>query len=121
MTWAMRAWEHDEMKVDVHVDSESAKGCGRKSMSGGMMIKGTAVKHWSRTQAKRALCTTEAEYYAVITGAAVAHGMRSTMTDVGLSAQVRFWTDSNAAKAIASRRSFGKTRHVEMKFLWLQR
>ena len=39
------------------------------------------------------------------------------MTDLGLSAQVRVWTDSNAAKAIASRRGLGKTRHVEF---WMQ-
>ena len=40
--------------------------------------------------------------------------------DLGLSAQVRVWTDSNAAKAIASSRGLGKTRHVELKYLWLQ-
>ena len=43
--------------------------------------------------------------------------MQSMMADLGLSAQVRVWTDSNAAKAIASRRGLGKTRYVE---LWLQ-
>ena len=37
-----------------------------------------------------------------------------------MSAQARVWTDSNAAKGIASRRGFGKTRDVEVKFLWLQ-
>ena len=35
-----------------------------------MMINGTVVKHWSRTQATRALSTAEAEYHAVVTGAA---------------------------------------------------
>ena len=30
------------------------------------------------------------------------------------------WTYSNAAKAIASRRGLGKTRHVELRCLWLQ-
>ena len=82
-----------------------------------MMINGTVVKHWSRTQATRALSTAEAEYYAVVMGAAEGLGMQSMMADLGLSAQVRVWTDSNAAKATASRRGLGKTRHVE---LWLQ-
>ena len=41
------------------------------------------------------------------------------MSDLGLRAQVRVWTDSNAGKAIASRRGLGKTRHVELEFLWL--
>ena len=53
VTWAMRAWKHDEMKVDVHVDSDRAKGTERRSTSGGMMmINGTVVKHWSRTQVR---------------------------------------------------------------------
>ena len=101
----MRAWEHDE-KVDVHVDSDWAAGPQRRSTSGGMMISATVVKH-SRTQATRALSTAKAEYYAVETGAE-ALGIQSITTE------------SNAAKAIASRRGFGKTRHVKLKFEWLQ-
>ena len=105
----------------VHVDSDWAKGPERKSTSGGMvMINGTVVKHWSRTQATRALSTAEAEYYAVVTGAAEGLGMQSMMADLGVTTHVRIWTDSNAAKAIASRRGLGKTRHVELRYLWLQ-
>ena len=121
MTWVMGPWKHDEVNVDVHVDSDWAKGPERKSTSGGMtMINGTVVKHWSRTQATRALSTAEAEYCAVVSGAAEGLGMQSMKADLDLSAQVRVWTDSNAAKAIASRRGLGKTRHVELKYLWLQ-
>ena len=86
-----------------------------------MMINGTVVKHWSRTQATRALSTAEAECCAVVTGAAEGLGMQSMMADLGLRAQVRVWTDSSAAKAIASRRGLGKTRHVELKYLLLQK
>ena len=43
--------------------------------------------------------------------------MQSMMADLGVTTHVRIWTDSNAAKAIASRR---KTRHVELRYLWLQ-
>ena len=106
-----------DMTVDVHVDSDWAKEPERKSTSGGlMMTSGTVVKHWSRIQATRALSTAEAERYAVITGAVEALGMQSIMTDLGLSAQVRVWTDSNAAKAIVSTRGLGKTRLVELKY-----
>ena len=80
-----------------------------------MMIYGTVVKHWSRTQATRELSTAEAEYYAVVTGAAEGLGMQSMMADLGVTNQVRVWTDSNAVKAIASRSGLGKTRHVELK------
>ena len=85
-----------------------------------MMINGTVVKHWSRTQAMRALSTAEAEYCAVVTGAAEGLGMQSMMADLGVTTHVRVWTDSNVAEAIASRRVLGKTRHVELRYLWLQ-
>ena len=79
---------------------ERGRTCGfegpeRKSTSGRMMmINGTVVKHWSRMQATRALNTAEAEYYAFVMGAAEGLGMQSMMADLGLSAQVRVWTDS---------------------------
>ena len=66
------------------------------------MIYGTVVKHWSRTQATRALSTAEAEYYAVVTGAAEGLGMQPMMANLGVTNQVRVWTDSNAVIAIAS-------------------
>ena len=118
----MGAWQNnEEVNVDVHVDSNWASGPERKSTSGGMMmINGTVVKHWSRTQATRALRTAEAEYYAVVTSAAEGLVKQSMMADLGVTTQVRVWTDSNAAKAIASRRGLGKTRHVELRYLWLQ-
>ena len=51
------------MTVDVHVDSDWAQGPARKSTRGVvMMVNGTVMKHWSRTQASRALSTAEAEY-----------------------------------------------------------
>ena len=119
LTWKMGAWQNnEEVHVDVHVDSNWASGPERKSTSGGMMmINGTIVKH---SQATRALSTAEAEYYAVVTGAAEGLGMQSMMADLGVTTQVRVWTDYNAAKTIASRRGRGKTRHVELRYLWLQ-
>ena len=83
------------------------------------MVNGTVLEHWSRTRASRALSTAEAEYYAVVTGAAEGLGMQSMMTDLGLSARFGVWADSNAAKAIALRRGLGKTRRTELKYLWL--
>ena len=72
------------------------------------MINGTVVNHWSRTRASRALSTAEAEYYAVISGAAEALGLQSMMADLGLSAKVRVWTDSDAAKAIRQEEFLGR-------------
>ena len=110
-----------EVNVDLYVDSNWPSGPERKSTSGGMMIiNGTVVKDGSRRQATHALSTPEADFYAVITGAAEVLGMQSMMADLGVTTQVRVWADSNAAKAIASRRGLGKTRHVELRYLWLQ-
>ena len=91
VTWKMVAWQNnEEVNVDVHVDSNWASGPERKSTSGGMMmINGTVVKHWSRMQATRVLSTAEAEYYAVVTGAAEGLGMQSMMADMGVTTQVR--------------------------------
>ena len=45
--------------------------------------------------------------------------MQSILTELGLT-RVHVWADAKAAKAIASRRGLGKTRHLELKYLWLQ-
>ena len=79
---------------------------------------------WSNTVPERKrrahLRTAEAEYYVAGTGAAEGLGMQSMMMDLELRSQVRVWTDSNVAKAIASRKGLGKTRHIELKYQWLQ-
>ena len=109
------------MYIDVFVDSDWASGWQRKSTSGGMMtVDGVGVKHWSRTQKARALSSGEAEYYAMVTGCAEGLGMQSLAEELGWKAEVRIWTDSSAAKAVANRRGLGKLRHVELKWLWMQ-
>ena len=86
VTWVMRAKDDDNK---ANTNSDRANSPVRKSTRGGMMmIRGTVVKHWSRTQATRALSTAEAESCAVVTGAAEALGMQSTMTDMGLNRRV---------------------------------
>ena len=96
-------------EVDVHVDSGWAEGAEWKSTSGMTMINGAVVKHWWRTQATCALSTAEAECYAVVTQRKLeALGMQLMMMDLGPTAQVRVWMESNAANAIASRRGLGR-------------
>ena len=77
------------------------------------MVHGTVVRHWSRNAG-----FTCAEHggrrkpnpVVVITGAAEGLQVQSMVTDLGLSARILVWTDSNSAEAIASRRGLGKTR-----------
>ena len=85
-----------------------------------MCVDGVGVEHWSRTQKARALGSGEAEYYASVTGGAEGLGMQSLAEDLGWKVQVRIWTDSSAAKAVANRRGLGKLRYVELKWLCMQ-
>ena len=67
-------WSVHVVNVDMHVDSDWAKGHERRSTSGGMMMMETVVEYWSRTQGTGALSTAEAQY-SVVTGAAEALAM----------------------------------------------
>ena len=122
VVWRMSEWDDgEEVKVEVYVDSDWAKESSRKSTSGGMLVVGgVGVKHWSRTQATRALSVGEAEYYAITTGCKEGLGMQSLLRDMGWEAEVVIWSDSSTAKGIASRRGLGKMRHVELRYLWVQ-
>lgn len=85
-----------------------------------MCVDGVGLKHWNRTQKARALSSGEAEYYAMATGCVEGLGMQALAEDLGWKVQVRIWTDSSVAKAVANRTKLGKLRHVELKWLWVQ-
>ena len=108
--------------IDCFVDRDWAgKMADRKSTSGGALtVEGTAVKTWSRTQRTRALSSGEAEYYALVGGAAEALGLKSLAADLGWQMDVRLWSDAKAARGMASRRGLGRTRHIDVRLLWLQ-
>ena len=106
MVWRYREKEatDEAVVVDVFVDLDWPSGAERKSTSGGMMcVNGAGFTHWSRTQKARALSSGEAEYYAMATGCADGLGLQSLAQDLGWRVEVRIWTDSSAAKAVANR------------------
>ena len=113
--------DDDVVWMDVYVDSDWASGWSRRSTSGGVVtVDGVVVKSWSRTQKAKALSSGEAEYCAMVTGAAEGMGMQSIAADLGWHVKIRLWTDSSVGKSVAMRRGLGKMRHVELKWLWLQ-
>ena len=121
--WVMRGWMNDEeMGVEVHVDSDCANGSERKWTSRGvMMMNGTVVQHWSRTQASCALSTAEA---VILRGHRWSGSSSREAVDDdghGVTTQVRAWTESNRAKAMASRSGVGNTRHVQRIFYGFRR
>jgi hypothetical protein len=112
----------ENLIIDVFTDSDWA-GCKRtrKSTSGGILsVSGGIVKTWSKTQSTIARSSGEAEFYAAAHGAVEAIGLKAIGQDLGWSFEIRLGVDSSAAKAMASRTGLGKTRHIEVQYLWLQ-
>jgi len=94
----------------------------RKSTSGGMLvIGGSVLKSWAKTQSVIATSSGEAEYYGLAKTSAEAIGLKSLCHDLGIKVQsIVVWVDSSAAKAVAGRVGAGKLRHVEATYLWIQ-
>ena len=60
------------------------------------------IKSWSITQAVIALSSGEAEYYGMVRGGSVGHGIKATMEDLGTDKmKLRIMTDASAAKGQA--------------------
>ena len=66
------------------------------------------------------MSSAEAEYYAMVEGAARTLGLQSMLREVGVEVKIVLQTDSAAAKSYASQRGLGRMRHIEVKDLWLQ-
>ena len=134
-------WKDDIGSWKVYTDSDWAGNVEtRKSTSGGILMLGEhCLKTWSSTQDPLALSSCEAEYYAmaegvmeaaaeslgtVVEGATRAIGMQTAARELGIEVNdivVEVATDSSSAKSFASRRGSGRMRHIEVKWLWLQR
>ena len=101
--------------IDVYTDTDWA-GCPktRKSTSGGCVMLGRhTIKHWSSTQTSIALSSGEAEFAGVIRGAGQGLGYQALLSDFGVDAPLRVWTDSSAAIRICNRQGLGKLRHLD--------
>ena len=72
------------------------------------------------TQGSVALSVGEAEYHALVKGAAEGLGIRALARDRGTELTLRIWVDSTTTDAIASRIGLGSVRHMEVKYLLAQ-
>ncbi len=84
------------------------------------MLGSHTVKHWSSTQSGVSLSSGEAEFHGVVKGAGMGLGYQALLADLGITADLRVWTDSSAAMGIAGRQGLGKLRHLDTHTLWLQ-
>ena len=84
------------------------------------MIAGNCIKTWSSTQSLISLSSAESEYYGIVKGSSVGLGVQAMLRDLGFELGLEVLTDASAAKGIASRRGLGKTRHIQVHYLWVQ-
>ena len=85
-----------------------------------MCIGDHTIKTWSSTQSVVALSTGEAEMYAINKTAATGMGGQSILKDLGVSLELRVFTDATTGKSLVTRRGLGKVRHIAVNELWLQ-
>jgi hypothetical protein len=107
---------------DVYVDTDFA-GCkeSRRSTSGGVvLLAGSNVKQWAKTQTTLALSSGEAELHGIAAGIAQGLGLQSIARDLGFKIGIRLHSDATAALGICRRRGLGKIRHLDVTDLWCQ-
>ena len=91
--------------INTWTDTDFA-GCRneRKSTSGGLIMHGShCLKSWSSTQSVIAGSSGEAEYYGIVKGGSNSLGMRSLMSDLGVTVSIHIKSDASAAIGVASR------------------
>jgi hypothetical protein len=109
--------------VDTYTDSDWADDKDdRKSVSCGMIyLCGCMIKSWARTQKVLALSSTEAELYALGSGASELLGMKEWLKELQIPLQsTMLHCDSNPARSIVNKRGPGKIKHMELRYLALQ-
>ncbi|CAK0815838.1 unnamed protein product, partial [Prorocentrum cordatum] len=110
-------------KIEVYVDSDFAGDpISRKSTTGLVAMVGShPIKGSSTLQSLTSLSVGEAEFYAVVKGAAVALMLRSIYEDFGDNMEARVLSDSTTAGSLADRLGVGqRTKHIQTRFLWVQ-
>ena len=112
----------DDGFLEVYVDTDFA-GCKetRRSTSGGViLLNGSNVRQWSKTQTTLALSSGEAELHGINAGITQGLGLQSLARDLGIELKVRVHSDATAALGMCRRRGLGKVRHLDVADLWAQ-
>ena len=115
-------WQEYDGTMQAYADSDWAGDrVTRKSTSGGIIMMGRhMIKSWSSSQPVVALSSGEAELYALVKAATQAKGLTSLLWDYGQEVDTTVHTDSTAALGIVHRKGLGKTRHIEVQYVWVQ-
>ena len=116
------AFQEKPFQITTYVDSDWAcNKITRKSASCGAMFLGRhLIESWSSTQQVMALSSGDAELCGMLEGATQTKGLISMMADLGEKVVAAVCSDASAAIGIAHRHGLGKTRHIEVQYLWRQ-
>ena len=121
LLWVYRN-QLEPLDLVMYSDSDDG-GCvtTRKSTSAGSLMHGShLIKFYSGTQHTIALSSGESEYYAGLRAGSTLLGCVSMAKDLGIERNAVLAFDSTAAKAMLTRKGFGRAKHIHRSFLWLQ-
>ncbi len=116
-------WQEAPDRLETYTDSDWAGDRKSwKSTSVGAVTWGRhTIKTWSSTQQVIAMPSGEAELYALVKRAAQSYGIMAMLADFGLAVSTTVCTDASAALGMVHRMGLGKTRHIDVQYLWVQK
>ena len=85
-----------------------------------LRLDGAIIHTHSRKQTLIATSTAEAENVRNVVGHIRGFSVRSLLRELGSSVELTTMTDSDVARAVCSHKGFGKLKHVNIRFLWIQ-
>ena len=107
--------------VRIAVDSDWAGTEERYSTHAGLEFHGEhIVDSWVASDQVRALSSGEAELYGIVDGSARGILTWHMYDEMGRNINIDVETDSTAAIGMGSRMGVGKTRHIQVRWLWIQ-
>ena len=107
--------------VSIAVASDWARSVERYSTHAGLEFHGEhLVDSWVASDQVRALSSGEAELYGIVDGSARGIFTKHMCDELGQTINIDVETDSTAAIGMCSRTGVGKTRHIQVRWLWIQ-
>ena len=116
-------FDHQEYgdTLRIAVDSYWAGSEERFSTHAGLEFHGERlVDSWVASDQVRALSSGEAELYGILDGSARGIFHKALYEEMGRTINIDVETDSTAAIGMCSRTGVGKTRHIQVRWLWIQ-
>ena len=107
--------------VRIPVDSDWAGSEEHCSTHAGLEFHGEhLVDSWVASDQVRALSSGEADLYGIVDGSARGIFTKHMYEEMGRTIDIDVETDSTAAIGMCSRTGVGKTRHIRVRWLWIQ-